>query len=208
MKTLKFLTIIVGFAVTAELPAQTFDKCVHVVFRSDSWESKKTLPEQPDLLQTDFMAISAFSSIASNTIISENNSVFRNVVALLSALHGSAMACETWEKKETDSVIVIPLIFLNKFSPFKIENTNKVAATITYLAGQNAIQIADFFKGCWKAGLLNPMPWIRLFTKNRDRSELAAIAVRNLVPLMLFSEKGRTFYKNAKQAVIPNAEAA
>ena len=137
-------------------------------------------------------------------MISKNNSAFRNAVGVVAALHGSAMACDTWSKTKTDSLLVIPLVFLNKVSPVDI-NINKTAAVMSYLIGQNAVQIADFFKSCWKSGLLNPMPYVRLFTKNRDRSELAAIAVRNLLPLALLTQSGKECYTFAKAAVVQPA---
>ena len=215
MKTLQLLAIVLGFSVAAELPAKTtVADIAHKAFRTDKYGSKKPLTSTSELLQTDFMAIAVLASLVSNSMISKNNSAFRNAAGVVAALHGSAMACELWSKTDLSIASItaaLPGVLVNAILPkswqMKNESLNKVAATVLYLSGQNAVQIADFFKGCWKSGLLNPMPYIRLFTKNRDRSELAAIAIRNLLPLALLTQNGKECYTFAKKVVSPTLEA-
>lgn len=242
MKTLKIVALFVGFSLANALPAsvpgvQTAKDCMHFVLRvkpftapqplfkesdlepraEDAAEREDTTKWQNDLTQADFMTMSVLASLASNTMISKNNSAFRSVLCTLAALHGSYFATQLWgnEANRLCSVATgvtagaakgafeafgykLPQIPLN---PIKV---NKILATIIYLLGQNAPQFVDLLKEYWKGGLLNPMPFVRIFTKNRDRSELAAIAVRNILPLALLNKHGAQAYTWAKTQAKPH----
>jgi|GEM_PF-6019213 len=244
MKTLKLVALFVGFSVASTLPAsftvpgaQAAKDCMHLVLRVESFKNPKRLfnkptdagapadahpapadePADTKLTQADFMTISMLASLASNTMISKNNSAFRAALCTFAALHGSYFATQLWGNNANRFCAAVtggtvgavagaadaagwklPQIHLD---PVKV---NKMLATIIYLLGQNAPQFLDILKEYWKGGLLNPMPFIRIVTKNRDHSELAAIAVRNLLPLALLTENGAEAYGCVKTKAKPH----
>lgn len=227
MKTLKIMALGLALIAANVTEARSAKEMFHLVLRTDKLMNNdkfdlksgkkitKPAPDAPEetpyeATQADFMVLAALASLGSNTMLSKNNSALRAFCAVISALHGSAMACEQFHSTSTDSVLIIPLVFANKALPkglnISSKNLNKIVATMLYLSGQNAVQIADYFKQSWSKGFIKT--FIRLFTKNRDNSEIAAILVRNLLPLVLLTEQGEARYATIKNYVMPPDEPA
>ncbi len=228
MKTLKIMALGLALIAANVTEARSAKEMFHLVLRTDKLMNNdkfglksgkkitKPTPDYPEdaddpeeipyeATQADFMVLAALASLGSNTMLSKNNSALRAFCAVISALHGSAMACEQFHSTSTDSVLIIPLVFANKILPKSLniasKNLNKIVATMLYLSGQNAVQIADYFKQSWSKGFIKT--FIRLFTKNRDNSEIAAILVRNLLPLILLTDQGEAKYATIKNYVMP-----
>ena len=140
----------------------------------------------------DFVRNTLLCSAVANGVISKNNNLTRVALGFAGSLIGSlalnsAYEYDVYEAKKKQDPNQSGSSSENPAKDENLAKMNKMQALIVwtlYFAGQNVPQIIDFAKdSTYRKNIIKAI-WDTMFA-NRDRSEWAAIFVRNFGPLFM-----------------------